>query len=97
MLIVDRTGGGKSHILRMAATFLGGIITVIVPLLSLTADQISKIDEANQDRGSMRAVHLDELSSATTDNEVVPRMHAIGVIEQRILPLGHYHVIMGQR
>ena len=62
----------------MAATFLNGIVIVIVPLLALTADQISKIEEANQDRGSIKAVHLDELSSATIDNEVVPRMHAIG-------------------
>ena len=69
----------------MAATFLGGIVVVIVPLLALTADQISKIDEANQDRGSMKAVHLDELSSETIDNVVVPRMHAIGYDSQSTL------------
>ena len=46
--------GGKSHILRMAATFLGGIVVVIVPLLALTADQMAKIEEANQDCGSIK-------------------------------------------
>ena len=69
----------------MAATFLGGIAVVIVPLLALTADQISKIEEANQDRGSIKAVHLDKLLSATIDNEAVPRMHAIGYNSQSTL------------
>ena len=78
VLIVDRTGGGKSHILRMAATFVGGIVVVIVPLLALTADQMSKIDEAVQDCGSVKAVHLDELSKQAITDEVVPRMHSIG-------------------
>lgn len=38
---------------------------------------MSKIEDANQDYGSVKAVHLDELSSATIDDEIVPRMHAI--------------------
>ena len=33
LLVIDRTGSGKSHILRMVATFVGGVILVIVPLL----------------------------------------------------------------
>ena len=36
LLVVDRTGGGKSHILRMIATMVNGIMLVIIPLLSLT-------------------------------------------------------------
>ena len=76
LLIIDRTGGG-SHILRIAVMFLGGIVVVILPLLVLTADQISKIEEANQDCGSIKAVHLDELPAATINNEVVPCIHAI--------------------
>ena len=77
LLVVDRTGGGKSHILHMIATFVGGIIVVIVPLLSLTADSMGKIEEALQDCGSVTAVHLDELSSKTIKKEVIPRMHGI--------------------
>ena len=57
LLIVDRSGG-ESHIIRMAATFVSGIIIAIVPLLALTADQMSKIEQANQDCGSVKAVHL---------------------------------------
>ena len=43
LLVVDRTASGKSHILRMIATMVGGIVLVIVPLLSLTADQMAKV------------------------------------------------------
>ena len=38
LLLVDRTGSGKSHILRMIASLTGGIWLIIIPLLSLTAD-----------------------------------------------------------
>ena len=30
LIVIDRTGSGKSHILRMVATMTGGIILVIV-------------------------------------------------------------------
>ena len=45
ILVIDWTGFGKSHILRMIATFTGGVILVIVPLLALTANQMVKIEE----------------------------------------------------
>ena len=47
LLLVHRTGGGKSHILRMIGSLVGGIVLVIVPLLTLCADQIRKILEAS--------------------------------------------------
>ena len=58
LLVVDRSGGGKIHILQMIATFIGGIIVAIVPLLALTADQMAKIEVSLQDCGSVAAVHL---------------------------------------
>ena len=56
----------------MVTTFISGIVIVGVLLLALTSDQISKIEEVNQDCGSVKAVHLDELSKAAIDHEVVP-------------------------
>ena len=44
LLVMDCTGGRKSHILQMIATFIGGIIVAIVPLLALTNDQMAKIE-----------------------------------------------------
>ena len=38
LLVVDRTGSGKSLILQTVAMCVGGITLVIVPLLSLTAN-----------------------------------------------------------
>ena len=51
LLVVDHTVGGKSHTPH-------GLV-VIVPLRALTADQMSKIEEANQDCGSVKAVNLE--------------------------------------
>ena len=51
LLVVDRTGSGKSHILRMTATFVGGVILVIVPLLALTADQMAKLELLCREKG----------------------------------------------
>ena len=42
----------------MMATFVGGIVVVVVPLLVLTANQMSKIKDALQGYGSVKAVHL---------------------------------------
>ena len=62
----------------MIVIFVGGIIVIIVPLLALTSDQMSQIEESLQDCGSVKAVHLDKFSKAAIDDEVVPRMHNIG-------------------
>ena len=58
LLGVDLTGDGKSHILQMITTSIGGIIVVIILLLALTADQMAKIEVSLQDCGSVAAVHL---------------------------------------
>ena len=77
LIVIDRTGGGKSHILRMIATMVGGIIVVIVPLLLLTADQMIKIKVALQDFGSVEAHNLDDLSLHDLRTAVIPRMKEI--------------------
>lgn len=41
MVLIDRTGGGKSHVMRMLGTMVGGIWLIIIPLLSLTADTMA--------------------------------------------------------
>ena len=51
LLVVNRTGGGKSLILSLAAVMVGGISLVIIPLLALTANQMSKLKEAISDHG----------------------------------------------
>jgi superfamily II DNA helicase RecQ len=46
VLLVDRTGGGKSqsHVIQCAGIITRGIVLVIVPLLALAADVIQKFE-----------------------------------------------------
>ena len=77
LLVVDRTGGGKSHILRLVATMVNGIILVIVSLLALTADQMANIIHAIQEYGSSEGHHLNDLTRTQINNDVIPRMEEI--------------------
>ena len=78
LLLVHRTGGGKSHIMRMIGSLVAGITVVIVPLLTLCADQIRKILEASQKYASCEAHHIDDCSAADIKETIVPRIDAVG-------------------
>ncbi len=72
LLLVARTGIGKSHIVRMVGTIFGGIVVVVVPLLALMGDQMTKMKSTG---GNMEVYNLDQL-----DEE------ANGVIEKKLIP-----------
>ena len=59
LLLVERTGGGKSLTMQMVLTMTAGIALILVPLLALTADQVEKIWRANSSFGSVEAHHID--------------------------------------
>ena len=59
-LIVDRTGGGKSHTMRCSGVFTRGITVIIVPLLALAADVFLKFVTDDATFGSVDAIHFDE-------------------------------------
>ena len=61
----------------MVATMVNGVILVIIPLLALTADQISNTTTAIQDHGSEEAHHLDDTTPAIIRGEIIPRMEQI--------------------
>ena len=63
LVIIDRSGGGKSHTLWIIAMMVGGIIVIIVLLFALTADQMIEIKVALQNFGSVWAHDIDNLSS----------------------------------
>ena len=77
LLVIDRTGGGKSLILQLSAVIVAGIAFVLVPLISLTANNISKIKKAVQSYGSVHVHHMDETSSDVLEKEVIPRMETM--------------------
>ena len=61
LLIVDRTGSGKTHITRVAGVVEKGITFILINLHSLSADQLAKFVEANQAYGTVEAHNADEL------------------------------------
>mgnify|MGYP005726043589 CR=1 FL=1 len=63
MLLVDRPGGGKSHVVRMIGTMLRGVHLVVHPLLALTADQVPNFRTGSERFGPISAHNLDELAS----------------------------------
>ena len=67
LLFVGRTGIGKTHFFHMLGCILGGVIVIVVPLLSQSADQVKKLDDACQDYGCVWAYHLDHLGDEAID------------------------------
>jgi hypothetical protein len=58
VLLVDHTGGGKSHTMRCAGVFLGGIILIVEPLLSLAADVYGKFKCGSNAYGATKLLNL---------------------------------------
>jgi superfamily II DNA helicase RecQ len=48
LLLVARTGIGKTHVTRIAGVILRGIVLIIIPLLSLSADQIRNVTQTRR-------------------------------------------------
>ena len=79
LLLVERTGGGKTHVTRVVGAIERGIVLVIVPLLALSADQLKKFKSANQAYGAVDAFHIDEVvkESAAKYQEVLARLRSL--------------------
>ena len=74
VLSVQATGKGKSLCMQTAGTLFGGVTLVIVPLLALGADQVSKILRACNAFGRVTAYHLDEIKTSAARNQVVQEL-----------------------
>eukprot|EP00978_Attheya_sp_CCMP212_P039705 scaffold208925_cov31-Attheya_sp.AAC.1 len=48
LLLIVKTGAGKSHVMRTTGVLLGGVCLIIMPLLALGSDQVSKLTSASQ-------------------------------------------------
>jgi superfamily II DNA or RNA helicase len=60
LLLIVKTGAGKSHVMRTTGVLLGGVCLIIMPLLALGSDQVSKLTSASQAFGPVQYFHLDE-------------------------------------
>eukprot|EP00978_Attheya_sp_CCMP212_P036227 scaffold162818_cov66-Attheya_sp.AAC.2 len=48
ILLVAKTGTGKSHVMWTTGVLLGGVCLIIMPLLALRSDQVAKLCMASQ-------------------------------------------------
>ena len=60
-LLVQGTGGGKSAVMQTLATLLCGVTIVFENTLSLSTDQLSKINVVCQTNGMVKGYHLDTI------------------------------------
>ncbi len=67
-LLCRATGGGKSMTFKAFGSVTAGVILIVVPSLSLAADQVTKIKEAH-DR-TVSAVHLDDVQDSASVTKV---------------------------
>ena len=74
LIVVDRTGGGKSLILQMTGISVAGVTLVIVPLLSLTANQMASIKRARTNDIDIHAFHLHKSSIADVKKVLIPKL-----------------------
>ena len=65
---------GESLTLYLTAVSVGGITLVIIPLLSLTANQLERIKTAMQEHGPVVATHLDDAGKNDVKENVIPKM-----------------------
>ena len=60
-MTVYKTGGGKTHIVRTIGVIEKGIVLIFIPLLTLSADVLTKFIDSNKNYGTITVQHLDEL------------------------------------
>jgi superfamily II DNA helicase RecQ len=62
--VIQRTGAGKTHILRTLGVIERGIVHIIIPPLTLSANVMNKFTCANQNFSAITVQHLDKLFDA---------------------------------
>eukprot|EP00978_Attheya_sp_CCMP212_P015459 scaffold39906_cov57-Attheya_sp.AAC.3 len=59
LLLVVKTDAGKSHVMWTTGIILGGVCLIIMPLLALGSDQVSKkLTSASQAFGAVEYFHI---------------------------------------
>jgi len=61
LIVVHRTGGGKTYILQTLDVIERGITLIFIPLLTLSADVMHKFEHTATTWGNVGVYHLDEL------------------------------------
>ena len=64
LAVIQPTGASKTHILRTLGVMERGIILIFIPLLTLSANVMSKFKCANPHFGAVIIQHLNEMNDA---------------------------------
>lgn len=104
-IVVDRTGGGKSHLIRLLGTMLRGLNIVFHPLLALMGDQVAKFREGRDDHGAIETHNIDEIGGhPKLSNQLLPVRLSFANAQQqqcfgsslhrRLLPRGGFYALL---
>ena len=76
LALFDRTGGGKTHVIRMFGVTLRGVHIIIHLVLALTEDQTIRFQEGSDEYGSIEVHNMDKeaKSCKKTRNKIIGRM-----------------------
>jgi len=85
LIIVDRTGG--SLILYITSICVAGITLVIILLLALTANQLSRLQQAAQKYGVVSTYHLDNRSKHDLNKMILPKINGFKYESSTSMPL----------
>ena len=83
LAVIQRTGAGKTHILRNSERSVSslerGIVLIFIPLLTLSADVMNKFTCANQNFSAITVQHLDKLFDANKQvyDDLLERCHGL--------------------
>ena len=78
LLLIGRTGIGKTHFVRMVGTIFGGIVVVVVPLLALMGDQMTKMKR--EGGNGTEVYNLDQLheeAPGIIEKDLIPRLNTM--------------------
>jgi hypothetical protein len=65
LIVCERTGSGKTHIVRTAGVMVRGVVVIIIPLLALSADVHERFTCGLDRFGTVSAYHLDDMWETT--------------------------------
>jgi len=67
---------GESLILYMTAIVVGGMTVIIIPLLALTANQLSRLQQDVQAFDMVSTCHLDDTSKEDLNKTILPKIYS---------------------
>jgi hypothetical protein len=85
LLLVKSTGGGKSAVRDAVGLALAGVTLSLSPLLSLAADQATKLAPFEKDNDNVHVYNIDNIRNATTTKKIQEEIIALAEDTESII------------